>query len=195
MRKNYIITLSLVLAVGIFCVLPIGAFLLDGWLRYQRDVDTLTSTAAKLGYNSNNHLNLFESHGSLFLGAYYNVIDLSFYSQDSPEQFTDKVKKLGFAQEYYFPQRQELSASFLAVSVNRPSSSKIVSLNNHYTIEDFNSGYPKPIVTSWELKDSQRRKFIIYYARPPSPQDSWLYDGKKLPGNVVVVELDRESVK
>lgn len=190
MKKPAVALSLLVLTPLVVCLLAVGYFLVRREYLYRRDVDILTATVAQLGYSADNQINFYASRATF--GA-YDLIAVVFYSPDSLEQFSDKVNGLGFAQMYYFA--NESLGYFLEFKVNHGPPKKIVTLNGRYTYEDFGVGVPTPKVTEWTLKDSERRVFSVFYGQPPSAQEVWLYDGKPLSGNIIVVVLDRQSGK
>ncbi len=191
MKKTAVIfSLPVLLFLGL-CLLLVGYVVYQKDQLHRRDADTLVAVATKLGYSADNQINFYTSRATF--GA-YDLIAVVFYSPDSLEQFSDKVNSLGFIQKYRF-YGDQANILFLEFKVNYGPPKKIVTLNNHYLQADFGAGYPAPIVTNWVLKDAQGRIFDVYYAQPPSAQDVWLYDGKPLSGNIIVVVLDRQSVK
>jgi len=180
--------LVVVLFLLAICVLPIGYFVYDREQRYTKDVDNLKAIAIKLGYSQDKQLRLYRTTA---FNYDYNLIYLVFYSQDSLEQFSNRVSGLGFIQKYYYDNYTSIADHFLFFDVNGQSSEKVVTLNGRYRREDFGSGTSSPLVTTWMLVNSEKRQVDIYYARPPTPQEAWFYDGKKLSGNIVSVTLHR----
>ena len=189
MKNTLLILLVVVLFLLAICVLPIGYFVYDREQRYTKDVDALKAIAVKLGYSQDKQLRLYGTTAPYNFD--YNLIYLVFYSQDSLEQFSNRVRGLGYIQKYYYDNYTNIADHFLFFHVNGQSSEKVVTLNGRYKPEDFTRGASLPLVTTWMLVNSEKRQVDVYYARAPTPQDAWLFDGKKLSGNIVVVELHR----
>jgi len=196
--KQIILILSLlVLGTCAIVVLPGAYVAYRNNAVYQTDLDTLTSTATKLGYTPDRKLNFYETSGLT-----YDILVLVFYTPDSLDQFSSKVQSLGFIQLYFIGEDvNQQSQSFLENSVNwgitQDSPDKHVTLNNHYKSKEFSIGpsFPgqhPPLVSEWTFSNPiAQREMYIKYGRPPSPTDIWFYGSKPLGGNIVVVTLRR----
>ena len=196
--KQIVLVLStLVLGLCVVVVLPVAYVSYRNYASYQTDLDTLTSTATKLGYTPDRKLNFYEARALT-----YDILVLVFYTPDSLDQFSAKVQSLGFVQSYFFEETiNRSSESFLEEKVNwgiaQDLPDRHVTLNNYYERKEFSIGpsFPgqrPPLVTEWDLDNPiVKRNINIHYGRPPKPTDVWLYGVKPLPGNVVVVSLRR----
>ncbi len=171
------------LVLCIACVAPLAYIVAQRRQAYRVDIEATKSIAVQLGYTSQNHIDLYRTYG----WSSYDIVRLIFYSEASLENFSTNVKSLGFAQEHYRYDTSATNRDFVPILLRG-----VVSFNNQRTFEDFGVDRPAPIVTKWELKNSEGRQIDIYYAETPTPQDVWLYDGQPLSGNVVVVAYHRD---
>lgn len=189
MKNTFLTMLIAVLFLLAICVLSIGYFVYDREQRYAKDVDTLKAIATQLGYSQDKQLRLYGTTAAYNFDD--NLIYLVFYSQDSLEQFSNRVNGFGFIQEFYFYNDSSIDDHFLFFYINNQSSERTVTLSGRYRPEDFGSRTSLPLVTKWMLVNSEKRQVDVRYARVPTFQDAWFYDGKKLSGNIVVVTLHR----
>lgn len=188
-KKLTSIVAFLLLGVCVLASSPIAYLVIRSYWNYQTDLNTLNSIATQLGYTPDRRLNFYEAES-----MEYDYLGLVFYTQDSLDQFSAKVQPLGFTLNYFT--REDLDRSrrdlFLEYSVNYGLRDKFVTLNGRYKSEEFGLKLSPPFVSTWNLYSSEMRRTIqIEYGRPPNATDVWLYDGKPLAGNVVVVTLHR----
>ena len=167
-------------------LLPVTYLVVQSYWSYQTDLSILTSIAAQLGHTPDRQLNLYESSAQT-----YHILRVAFYTSDSLDQFSARVQSLGFRLEYFMSEEvNKRSTTSLLGIVNYGLESRFLTLNGRYKSEDFGFGVPQPLESKWKLY-SPTRAIEIQYGRPPSPADMWLYDGKPLAGNIVVVTLHR----
>ena len=114
--------LLVVLALSLFVVFTLSValyFAAAGWswiesdysekLRvYESDLNYLVTVATRLGYTSANYIYSYRTYAST-----YDIAAVVFYSEDTLEQFTEKVSQLGFAQDYYYPEEADDRGYFL----------------------------------------------------------------------------------
>jgi hypothetical protein len=186
-RKNWA-TWSMLALMGttiLACILIPGSVYYQKQQAYRQDVDDLLAIAAALGYTPDRYIRSYRDFG----GNTPDVIVVVFYSDESWEQFVSRVQALGFNQLRY---SQRTNPDFLEMDVNHQFVGSGVTLNDHYTDEDF-LRWPAPVVTHWYLMDAQSRGIEIYYAQTPDPTDVWKYNGQVVPGNIVLVSFDRST--
>ena len=192
MLKNRMLWLigALALTPIAFCFLSGAAVYAQKQQAYRQDVDDLLTIAAAVGYMPEQYIGSYRAFG----GNTPDLLRIVYYTDESWEQFTSRVQALGFAQQFYFHDSPSDNPEFLEWIVNRYLPGKTITLNDHYTSEDFISrNWPEPIVTVWKLRDAQGRDIEIYYAQTPGPADVWKRNGEVIPGNIVLVSLDREA--
>ena len=189
-KKTTLLTVLLLVAMCILVIMaPVAYIAYQNYQSYQTDLNTLTSIATRLGYTPERKLNFYEARAQT-----YHIMGLAFHVQDSSDQFLVKVQSLGFTLKNFT--REDLDRNrrelFLEYSVNQGLRDKFVTLNGRYKSEEFGVEFPPPLVSNWNLYSSEMQRTIeIEYGRPPNSADIWLYDGKPLGGNVVVVTLHR----
>ncbi len=179
----------LLLGACLFILLPIAYLVIRSYWNYQTDLNTLNSIATQLGYTPDRRLNFYEAES-----MEYDYLGLVFYTQDSVDQFSVKVQFPGFTLEHFYPENRNqtgMNASFLG-TINYGLKGRYVTLNGRYKSEDFVFGTSPPLVSKWKLYSSTVQRTIeVHYGRVPSSTDAFIYDGKPLRGNVVVVMLHR----
>jgi len=186
------ITLVTVLLLVVICVLlittPIAYVTYQNYQSYQRDLNTLISISAQLGYLPEHQLNLYEDWAMT-----YHILAVVFYSPISLDQFSTKITSSGLKQEFFFPKETSgFKYSFIDLVVNRGLSGKVITINGYHQEIDIEAKNLAPIIATWGLFDPATKKSIdIYYARPTGAQDKWLLDGKPLEGNIIVIKINR----
>ncbi|MBI5051944.1 MAG: hypothetical protein HZC38_04810 [Chloroflexi bacterium] len=176
----------LLLGACLVILLPIAYLVIRNYWNYQTDLNTLTSIAAKLGHTPDRQLNLYESSAQT-----YHILRVAFYTSDSLDQFSARVQSLGFRLEYFMSEEvNKRSTTSVLQKANYGLQDKFVTLNGRYKTEDFYGDVPSPLESTWKLY-SPTRAIEIHYGRVPSSTDAFIYDGKPLGGNVVVVTLHR----
>lgn len=191
MAKKYIAALIgasifLLGVIGIAIAVPYVYYSRAEQKRYEQDVEDAKAVAIPLGFSKETHIDIhlishFLTHGD---------VEVVFYSTDILDQFSDKVSNLGLKQLHFFESDISTAKYFLELQVNRGSPEKLVTLSGLYTQNDFQNG-GAPQVSKWNLVEKKGRLLSIYYAQPTDPQQIWLYGDQPLPGNIVVVDLNR----
>ncbi len=179
---------ALIAAPIVVCVLSMASVYYQKQQAYRQDVDDLLTIATALGYTPEHYIRSYRDAG----GNTPDLIRLVYYSDESWEQFGSRVQALGFTQQFYAHNNESDNSLFLEMKVNRQLMRGAVTLNDHYTDEDF-LHWPAPVVTRWYLRDVQNRGIEIFYAQPPGPTDVWKYNGQVVPGNIVLMSFDRST--
>ncbi len=175
-------------AIGLAVGVPLAYYTRAAQQRYEQDVEDVTAIAAALGYSDGTHIDVHRVYGVLV----YDLIDVVFYSTDTFEGFLEKVNALGLEQKHFYLTSSDVEGYFLELTVNSGSPEHLVTLNGLYTREHFKNG-GGPQVSQWNLRDQKGRLLSVYYAQPSNPQQVWMYGSQPLPGNVVVVTLNRTA--
>lgn len=193
-RKAFLITLPILLLCAV-CAAPWAYIAYRHNQEYQADVDRLYKVARKLGYSDVNHIRFYRvKTGPISIDWKADILTLVFYSTDSIKEFSEKVDSLQFDKRFYDEHNAGIASGFLEWYVNPQSPEYFLTLNNYYAMGDFdNINRPPPNITDWILRDTQgqQRVFTIYNAQKPKDDDIWLLGGQSIPGNIVVMQLDR----
>jgi hypothetical protein len=189
-KKKLALILSSILLLCFLCALPFGYNAYIERKRYQIDENTVIVVATRLGYSANNHIRLYRQLSTILVTS--DVIGLAFFTEESFQPFTSKVEALGFTTLSY-TNNSGKDEAFLQTTVNFDEPEKKLTLSNYYSVHDFRSGQPAPIVTEWVLQDAQRRNVTIYYAQTPTTEDVWRYGDQPITSKIVVVEFNRQG--
>ena len=138
----------------------------------EQDTQHLYEIAEGLGYSEGLYLNFHRSYAT-GIDANYDVLGLLFTTEQSLEEFSRLVRKLGF--------QERSSFSF---------EDRFPNGGDELTQDLFLRG--KANIIFWELFDeSEQILVLIRYATPNGEEKNWRYRGTEVSGSIVQIDLDR----
>ncbi len=178
-NRTYIITVSiLLLSIIIFPIY--SSYTYNKTL--ENDTDRLYQTAKQLGYKESDYLNYRHVYSN-GIDASYDVLELLFVTNLTPEEFKNKVNRLPLDIEEGSSTLED-TPNYLYYSFDE--------LKKYLELKDLNNEQQYPTLTRWLyiFEPKSKKTWTVSYAQS-GENEQWYYNNSQIDGNIVQLEFKR----